>query len=85
MGRHRTSQYWYYEDPDVIEARPIAKTLFEMYQQSATAPAIPEWAEIQEGLALRLTEALLGRTTPEGALEEAEREAFEVLERAGYY
>lgn len=80
-----SSQYWYYEDPDVIEARPIAKTLFEMYQQSATAPAIPEWAEIQEGLALRLTEALLGRTTPERALEEAEREAFEVLERAGYY
>lgn len=75
----------YYEDPEVLAARPIAATLQQMAADSSPSPLIPEWPEIQSELALRLSEAFLGEKSAEQALGEAQDLAEQLMRRAGYF
>ena len=46
---------------------------------------MPEWPEITNELALRISEAVIGKKTPENALKEAQEFAESLLHSAGYF
>ncbi len=75
----------YYNDQEILEKRPVAGALREILEYSSPGPQMPEWPEITNELALRISEAVIGKKTPENALKEAQEFAESLLHSAGYF
>ncbi|TPW27494.1 sugar ABC transporter substrate-binding protein [Martelella alba] len=63
--------------------------MFEVWQQSLadarTPPLIPEWIEVSNVLWPQLQAAIVGEKTAQEALDDAAKQATQIMEDAGYY
>jgi multiple sugar transport system substrate-binding protein len=75
----------YYDDSEILAARPHIKNMKEVLPNAETIPVLPGMPKIIDILTLRLNEAVLGVLKPEEALKKVDEETITVLEEAGFY
>ena len=70
-----------YDDPDVQKALPFATELREAVQQARSRPVTPVYPQVSQAIYENVNEALSGEISPELALEQADREIEQALDR----
>jgi multiple sugar transport system substrate-binding protein len=76
------------DDASVLALYPEYNLLKEQlkYTNPDWRPIIPEWAQIDEQiLGIRVSEALIGKSTPQQALNDCLPAIDEVMQRGGYW
>ncbi|AYY12482.1 extracellular solute-binding protein [Actinobacteria bacterium YIM 96077] len=68
-----------YRDEEYLEAYEAAGEVLDVLKGASTRPGVVEWTEIEEALALRLSEALTDSRTVAEALSAAEEDVNEAL------
>ncbi len=74
----------------VSKSNDFLANVFEVYavsmaEDAFTPPLIPEWIEVSNNIWPELQKAILGEKTAKQALNDAAKNAKEVMEDAGYY
>ena len=72
-------------DPELQGEFVWYKAMGEMLAYVKPLPLIAEWDEFTSGLEPILTEALLGKITPEEAMKQSNELLDSIMKRAGYY
>jgi multiple sugar transport system substrate-binding protein len=65
--------------------RPELPVLAETLEMGRAKPVIKEWAQISSILQLAHAEVFVGAKKPKQALDEAAKQVYELLDKAGYY
>lgn len=78
-----SAQYRYYEDPQIIEQRPLAAIISELLPSSSPQPRLTVWQQISDEIGVAVNEAVLGQKTPQRALDDANANVVKILQRAG--
>ena len=63
-----------YDDPDLLRANPFLADFLRLHDHAVPRPTLPRYALASDILQRRLSSALAGLETPEGALRAAARE-----------
>jgi len=74
-----------YLDPEVVKKYRWYPVQLKALMTSRPRPRVPVWAEIESVLGLYLSKALVGKMSPEEALNAANAEILEILKEAGIY
>jgi len=72
-------------DPEVIAAMPYLLTAMRQWPDQIPWPRFAEFEEMYRIVSVAIQNALMGRQTPQEALDLAADDLYEVMERAGYY
>jgi multiple sugar transport system substrate-binding protein len=73
------------ESPQYADLTPISKVVQESAPRLRDFWEIPQYNEMGEYLSVQMNEAVLGKITPEEAMDNIAKRHEEILERAGYY
>lgn len=79
-----SAQYSYYQDPQVLEARPLASKMRKLLPNSFPQPRIAIWQQISNEIAVEINEAILGQKSAKQALDDANDRVRELLLKKGY-
>jgi multiple sugar transport system substrate-binding protein len=87
-GGNFTAKRTIIEDPAYLERFPVAE-IAQVVRESAPRLRdfweIPQYTEMGEYLSIQLNQAILGKITPEEAMDRIAKRHEEILKRAGYY
>ncbi len=75
----------YYDDPEILAARPHIKNMKEVLMNAETMPLLPGMPRIIDILTLNLNLVVLGDLKPEEGLKKVDEEVYELLEELGVY
>jgi ABC-type glycerol-3-phosphate transport system substrate-binding protein len=78
FGEPPARQSWL-TDPANQKDHPEYKAMVDSLPSAKTVPVIPQWAKVQDALALAIQEAVTGGKAPKAALDEAASTANQAL------
>ena len=73
------------KEPELVKQNRHWPAALAAIQAAEAYPLLPEFLEIGEGVTLKLQQALAGELTPKQALDQAAKDAGELLQARGYY
>jgi len=68
-----------------VDLQPYFKGLLENINAAKVRPGIPEYGAVDGIIGLQMSRALNKEVTPQEAMDEAQRQIEELMEKAGYY
>jgi multiple sugar transport system substrate-binding protein len=71
-----------FSDPALIAKLPYWKQELVSLQQAKSRPRIPQWSGISDAMALALSKALSGQSTPQTALDDAQQKIGQLMSGA---
>jgi multiple sugar transport system substrate-binding protein len=75
-----------YHDPEILKQFPFYADIEKTLASGAnTLPKVPEYAQIDDAIAVAVSKVLAGQTTAKAALDDAAARVEEIMKKAGYY
>ena len=72
-------------DPELVKQNRSWPAALAAIQVAQSYPLLPEFLETGEGITLKIQQALAGELTPKQALDQAAKDAEDLLKSRGYY
>jgi multiple sugar transport system substrate-binding protein len=73
------------KDPELVKENRYWPAALAAMEVAQGAPPLPEFGEVGEGVTLKILQALAGELAPKQALDQAAKDAEDLLRSRGYY
>lgn len=70
-----------YDDPELLETQPVLQQLFRVFEKATPRPVSPAYVMISQVLQAEFSAAVAGVRSPEAALQAAQRQVEDIVNR----